>query len=1788
MHSINIVGKSNGQDFPHPQAGTVPIRCQQEIVLANQRSQSAVLQLELDGDVLLELVFSNGSKRWLRVAELIAELQAQSPQRGGTVLLSEASFATGTQRGGAEFILKVLRVLAFDPVQKASDLLAAHLVQRLESERIGQPGLFRCANTDKLCLEALESPVDIDASQPVLLFIHGTFSSTEGSFGDLWESRQAYNAPAWLQRLFQPFAEQVLALEHHTLTVSPIENALQVVEQLPAYTRLHIVSHSRGGLVGELLCQGSLLRLQQTADGQSSYQASETVFTDEELQHFADDSQRQHDFAGLQALAQALQDKQIRVERFVRVACPSRGTVLASSRLEEGLSVAFNVLQFIPSERLQRLANFIQQVLFSLANKRTQAHELPGLEAMMPTSPLVRLLNRPGIRLDSELSIIAGKVQTAGGLGSVQSWIMQHFFGEDNDYVVDTAGMSGGAERLNGQTQFYLDDDSNHFGYFRDGQVRKQLLNSLHAPAAPRDASAFVEKPPLAFGEGELQPSSQSTVIFLPGFMGSHLYHKDKPVWLDMGALGWGDFTRLRMEKADITAQGILQDAYQPLLSYLQQAHQLIPLAYDWRLSCQQVAMELGLRLGECLDAAQLANQRPVLRVLAHSTGGLAILALQQQLPELWQRLCTQADFRCVLLGTPLQGTWRSVQLLLGQHRLLNLLNLLDGQLDEREAGVLSDLFASYPAVVELLPDVMLTEDRWQKLLGEERFARWPARTLLAQARSMRQQLQQLELDTKRLLYVHGRAHLTPWAVEQTLEGWQLSALPAGDGVTLWETIDSRLPAWYMPVEHGYMASYPHYFAALQYLLDDGFTHQLSQQAPALEHSEPQWLAPLHRELFPNAQELQAAALGYHTQMPHEEVRPKIRVQVIHGNLRHVRHPVAVGHYVGDAILSAEAALDRCMAGKLSERQRMGLYPGALNTSYVYLRNAAKPAGAIVVGLGEVGKLSAGRLAASFMRAMLDYAHQVREVLQNSADAETSLPADEIVPVNVASLLIGTVGGGSVGLADSLAAILRALIQANLALAKLESAPRLRLQQIEFIELYEDRAVEAARLLQDLLQLPEFRHDFQLSSLMRCLPGQRRRVMYNDPPGWWRRIQIEAGAEAGQYGLKYTTLTDKARAELMLQSTQRKLVDQFIHKAVSNSHNDPEVGKVLFELLVPAALKEQAPNAENLVLVLDSEASAYPWELLYNRFDQESQPLAVRFGVLRQLHVGQYRQQVFSALERSALVVGDPPVGGQFVQLPAAREEARHVANLLEAKGFSHVRREIGTDSQAVLTALHSGDYRVLHLAGHGVYRHRPDPNSEVEFTGMVLEDGIFLTPVEIQQMRKVPELAFINCCHLARMDFMDESTQAALSQDRTRLAASLAQELIRMGVRAVIAAGWAIDDNAAKVFANTCYHALLQGYPFGKAVLMARQATWHHDPNGNTWGAYQCYGDPDYCLLSRTPEQNSHDEQQAAQWGFVAEAEVLAELDNLINATDSAHEDEFHGLEQQVRQLQGAIPAEWLANADIQYALGRAFGKLECFAEAIAAYNSALNAPQANYPVLLLEDKVSLQTAWAVAWFFQQAKPADVDLANSPAELMNDSQRLLNLLAGLGTSLQRLEETGKFWKRQAMMVDGSQRVDALAAMERHYQQAHEFALQQRGKVAAYPLINWLSCRVVRYLRGDSPVLDRQDIQYWLQQGIACADEVDRKETTFCSGITRAECHLLHYVLGARLNENSHLQQTVEYYKLALSRGGAPRQQRFVNEHLTFMQQMLAKLKDDQPQLNALIAALTEIEKLRK
>ena len=310
------------------------------------------------------------------------------------------------------------------------------------------------------------------------------------------------------------------------------------------------------------------------------------------------------------------------------------------------------------------------------------------------------------------------------------------------------------------------------------------------------------------------------------------------------------------------------------------------------------------------------------------------------------------------------------------------------------------------------------------------------------------------------------------------------------------------------------------------------------------------------------------------------------------------------------------------------------------------------------------------------------------------------------------------------------------------------------------------------------------------------MDGGMRRVTFDEPPGWYHRLQITSQPDDS---LRFNALTARARAEVTLQPTQRTLVDQFIVRAIKNPSHDPQTAATLFELLLPNPLKDQVAERSGVVLVVNEGAARYPWELLQDRRDSDGIPRAVRAGLIRQLESQEFRANPVAAVQLKALVIGDPV--SQFTELPGAQREAETVSTLLARQGFT-VTKRIREHAQEIVTSLFADDYRILHLAGHGVYEYTPETEEEEQaadarrqslgprpdkktVTGMVLGTNVFLTPAEVRQMRQIPELVFINCCHLGKIEGGNESDWTA----RHKLAANLATEFICMGVRAVVAA---------------------------------------------------------------------------------------------------------------------------------------------------------------------------------------------------------------------------------------------------------------------------------------------------------------------------------------------------------------------------------------------------------------
>lgn len=142
----------------------------------------------------------------------------------------------------------VLKILTFQRQNSSS-----HDVVRRALSRLGRDKskLWRW-NLSQGCWEAA-APTLVHRDVKTLLFLHGTLSSTKGSFAPLAEGATR----SWLQNISiaRQRYQQVLAFDHDTVLEGLAANERQLLEAVGgSFTRpLDVVTHSRGGLLAKHL-----------------------------------------------------------------------------------------------------------------------------------------------------------------------------------------------------------------------------------------------------------------------------------------------------------------------------------------------------------------------------------------------------------------------------------------------------------------------------------------------------------------------------------------------------------------------------------------------------------------------------------------------------------------------------------------------------------------------------------------------------------------------------------------------------------------------------------------------------------------------------------------------------------------------------------------------------------------------------------------------------------------------------------------------------------------------------------------------------------------------------------------------------------------------------------------------------------------------------------------------------------------------------------------------------------------------------------------------------------------------------------------------------------------------------------------------------------------------------------------------------------------------------------------------------------------------------------------------
>ena len=1637
---------------------------------AATRGAASEHEVKLDNTRMVEFIFDDGTT-WLCGPDALEDVfpGATQPTRainGSTAFeIPQTLRGETTERGFSDIVLKVVNVFTKQALGDKVNEVVRNFAQDLEKKQLeNQSGLYRI--DDRFTLQKFEAGA---VEKPYLLFLHGTNSSTKGSFAELAQQRHDANS-VWAG-LKQLYGANTIAFQHETLTKSPLRNVLELVQQLPDTAILHLVSHSRGGLVGDVLSRFC-----------NSNESTEERGFDKNERQYLTETKREDDIKCINAIQEALKNKRIIVEKFIRVACPAAGTILASKRLDNFLNVSLNLLGLGVGIAASPVYLAFKNLIAAAADSKNSLDALPGIEAMNPDSPFIKVLNSPGttIQIDNPLVVISGNCKASLNLKALLIIASKLFYFTNNDLVVNTLSMYQGSKR--GKNLTYLFDeatDVDHFHYFANEKTSAALMAALRSDGDLVNAGfKSQEQQQLAlYGRNILLnleggklfnqtvTGKKPIVVLLPGIMGSNLSDaQGNDIWINYWRFLTGDLDKLKLAANDgIKAKSIVATSYKKLYDYLSPMYDVFTFPYDWRQSLTQSAARFNDEIVALLKYAQ-----PI-KIIGHSMGGVLVRDFIINHPQTWKQLNASKEFRLIFLGAPLGGSFRIPAVLFGQDSIINMLSKIDIKHTKKQ---LLDYFSQMPGLWSLLP---LTEDAandfvsetvWKNMAGVME-AGWPLPAMKSNGVNNFETYRKTalqgskDIDYTNTVYIAGKDKATPCGyridtlADKSRELVFLSTAEGDQSVT-WESgIPKKLienkAVYYVNVSHGALAADRSIFDGIADILKNGYTALLSKTRPSVRSEEKVFRAPLPQDFDLSEAGVSRGLLGLGDEEAKKPAtvikRTPVVTSVRNGDLRYASFPVLAGHFAGDGILYAERQIDETLDKALSIRHRLGIYPGPIGTNTVILPGGDRRKGAIIVGLDSFGALTSFQLIQTVEQGVAKY------LLEANSRCVCEKEAPQTV-MGISTVLIGS-GYGGLSIENSVRAIVQGIQNANSKIDSVNSGRMKLIEQIEFVELYEDRALSCFYAVSKLERSGEGALNVSLDkSGLKTLFGAQKRIPAEISEGWWQRIHVrlnedkksatgdgkkesdEKEEEVRVRCLEFSLSTGGAREEKRNVYISPVGLDKMINDSSDGKQWSPELAKTLFELLVPLDFKEQLKKQCNINWIVDKFTAGYPWELLQDKV-AEAKPLSIIGAMIRQLATEQYRLRINAVTADSALVIGDPDLQGFVTQLPGAKEEGEMVSELLQQHEFATTPL-IRRNSTEIIKALYSTDYKIIHLAGHGLFDAKDPLRS-----GMAIGKKEFLSTFHISQMSTVPELVFVNCCYLGKMESIAEEYYS----NRYKLAANIGTQLIENGVRAVVVAGWEVDDAAALEFTRLFYSYMFANYNFGTAIQEARRTIYEkYGHANNTWGAYQAYGDPFYKFRDNVMQKKEY----KPSFAIAEEAEM--ELYNLRNDLKTPKYSQREQLER-LEAISKAVDEAVLRQASITELEALIYADMYAYDQAIKKFADLLAEEKASFSVSTLEKYCNVRMKKYVYQFLK-----DGVRSTDPAQNINRVIKDLDYLLLVGETAERFNLLGSAYKRKAIMGKDAGKQSAYTMSACYYRTAHA---TKGASNPAWALTNW-------------------------------------------------------------------------------------------------------------------------------
>ncbi|KJD31412.1 hypothetical protein PK35_14990 [Tamlana nanhaiensis] len=1612
-------------DFKIPETLQQNFKLKSYIEVSTTRSENKEQTVELEENDLIALQFSDNTE-WIGHPEDVQDIYDKKTQSQRALAEEDYIFnihiTSENNRGFINrAIVKVFSVFTPDKVNKLKEKTLLALAEAYDKKIQPKIGLFQL---DKNFNKIKFNQKEVD-TKTHLLFIHGTLSTTFDAFQKLNS-----NNGAW-QNLVELYGDRIWALEHHTLSVSPLQNALDFLNDCPKNCTIDIISHSRGGLVADILAK-------------CDYRNQVTGFHDSEIAILKTPEEKTNRelMAEINRLAKT---KKLKVNKVVRVAAPASGTTILSRRTDHYFNLILNAASMafgITNPFYHSLKAFLLDIISHKDNPEV----LPGLNSMMPESLFQKMMNISATTVESELYTIAGDSDISGlNLHSLKVILANLFYQGANDLVVDTNRMMHGVTRTNGMYKFLAKGgNTSHFNYFSANNSSNAVIDALKA-SSDNPSSLFTKSLYTQGNRGVLlntfsmdgvsykvKDITKDVVIVIPGIMGSSLSQNNEHQWVNMKKIFDGGIVdNLKINKPKVKANGVIKDFYNDFAEHLQNEYDVITFEFDWRKSLTEAAKNLKKELEEVLKTKNIKTH-----IVAHSMGGLVVRQLIMDFPEVWGNFKLNTFNKFVMLGTPWLGSYLIMEVLTGHSRRVKQLAAIDIKNDRAD---LLKIFWKYPGVFELLP-IEESENRpfwdpkfWKNLNDITDLKHMPNpddfKEELAHFKAYREKIiaftNNLQpKDLNNVYYVCGLAKETVF--DYKFKNRFLSknkklvyeATSHGDGSVTWETgIPKQLlnsqKIFYSHTSHGDLANETYIFKGVSEILNTGSTNLLSNDRSGMRSGE------IITEVYETPEPIynEAAVLSGIFDIK-KEVEPEVdsfNVRVVHADLKVAFYPVMVGHFFMDLILSSEKALDKYLDDRLSQRMNIGYYPGKIGESEVFFNLKTQPKGAIVCGLGNADTVTPFLLSKSVKQAVLKYAMFMRD--------NYTLPEAKEYATGISFVLMA-IGYGKLPVEDSVKGILLGVAKANKQIKETGEGLK-QIKDIEFINYYESVSSEAYLSLYRL-QESDNRVAFNLQpNIVRRAGAKKRNQFRNNDYNWWYNLHIGSIIDTTKSskinGFKYFSSNKLARVDEEKIGIKLSKILYLLEEMSTTYVWDERLSKTLFEMLIPNDFKNIFRDQNNVILKLDKYAAQIPWELLFDSTTTDK-PASVNTGFIRQLITQDGSPNTPVSLNNhDVFVVGDPIYNTPgLLPLPAAKEEAIWVIYKFKKEAY-RVNPLINSNAKHIMMELFSKPYKIMHFAGHGVY------NPEDENVGIAIGNGLCIDPAVINQIGYVPEFIFINCCFSGVLDAEDDS----YSKNRFKLAANIGTQLIEMGVKAIIITGWPVDDAAARTFAETFYKKMFEGYNFGDAVQKARMACHNNHSGSNTWGAYQCYGNQYYKFRNSSKSKKNNQK-------YIIASQAYTDLDNLLiavrdkNVTNDAAIDKLNDILDKTQES-NLIDATVLEKEALIYdELGHSDLAYEKYKELFVFDNG-------NFSIKALEQYCLVQSV------ILKNKIVDLNLKKGDSKIsayINEYISEIKLLTLAGRNTTRLNIVANAYKQTAPYFDKTEELQHLFEAYKLYEQA--------------------------------------------------------------------------------------------------------------------------------------------------